>query len=176
MLTIFYVSGREPLFFLKRSTLSDACSDATVDIALWSQTEQGLGITAGSLATLRPLLRLVLSKIGLTGGNASETPPSGVCGATPQPKHPSCLPHFSHASRKGPRELYSLGTITRHEETEFGQQSAAKELYDQDADEYDEGDYRIQITPPHPSRGASLRPEMSSVSSQEQLQDVRSYV
>lgn len=32
-------------------------SDATVDIALWSNIEVGLGISAGSLATLRPLLR-----------------------------------------------------------------------------------------------------------------------
>lgn len=32
-------------------------TDATVEIALWSNIEVGLGITAGSLATLRPLLR-----------------------------------------------------------------------------------------------------------------------
>lgn len=32
-------------------------SDATVEIAIWSNIETGLGITAGSLATLRPLLR-----------------------------------------------------------------------------------------------------------------------
>ncbi|RHZ44169.1 putative integral membrane protein [Aspergillus thermomutatus] len=32
---------------------------ATVDIALWSNIEVGLGISAGSLATLRPLLRLI---------------------------------------------------------------------------------------------------------------------
>lgn len=31
--------------------------DATVQIAIWSNIEVGLGITAGSLATLRPLLR-----------------------------------------------------------------------------------------------------------------------
>lgn len=31
--------------------------DATVEIALWSNIETGLGITAGSLATLRPLVR-----------------------------------------------------------------------------------------------------------------------
>ncbi|KAI9367834.1 hypothetical protein BJX61DRAFT_547121, partial [Aspergillus egyptiacus] len=30
---------------------------ATVEIAVWSNIEAGLGITAGSLATLRPLLR-----------------------------------------------------------------------------------------------------------------------
>ncbi|KAH2398515.1 hypothetical protein KXW64_005202 [Aspergillus fumigatus] len=32
---------------------------ATVEIALWSNIEVGLGISAGSLATLRPLLRML---------------------------------------------------------------------------------------------------------------------
>ncbi|KAI0151477.1 hypothetical protein BJ166DRAFT_536154 [Pestalotiopsis sp. NC0098] len=39
---------------------------ATLDIAIWSTVEQGLAIAAGSLATLRPLLRLVGWKLGLT--------------------------------------------------------------------------------------------------------------
>jgi hypothetical protein len=38
----------------------------TVDVAIWSSVEQGLAITAGSLATLRPLFSLVLSKCGLS--------------------------------------------------------------------------------------------------------------
>ncbi|KAJ5779219.1 hypothetical protein N7457_006939 [Penicillium paradoxum] len=33
---------------------------ATVQIAIWSNVEAGLGITAGSLATLRPLLRVIM--------------------------------------------------------------------------------------------------------------------
>lgn len=33
------------------------CPDATFQIAIWSNIEAALGITAGSLATLRPLLR-----------------------------------------------------------------------------------------------------------------------
>lgn len=39
---------------------------ATLDIAIWSTVEQGLAIAAGSLATLRPLLRLVGWKLGMT--------------------------------------------------------------------------------------------------------------
>jgi hypothetical protein len=35
-------------------------ADATIEIAIWSNIEAGLGITAGSLATLRPLLRVIL--------------------------------------------------------------------------------------------------------------------
>ncbi|KAL0264573.1 hypothetical protein SLS55_000523 [Diplodia seriata] len=52
---------------------------ATVDIAIWSDTEQGLAITAGSLATLRPLFRLLTSKFGSYGATgAGGTPnPSG---------------------------------------------------------------------------------------------------
>jgi hypothetical protein len=56
----------------------------TVDIAIWSTVEQGLAITAGSLATLRPLLKDVGHYFGWT------TKPSGISGrgyglsATPQ--------------------------------------------------------------------------------------------
>lgn len=33
-------------------------TDATTDISIWSNVEAGLGITAGSLVTLKPLLKL----------------------------------------------------------------------------------------------------------------------
>ena len=46
---------------------------ATVDIAIWSDTEQGLGITAGSLATLRPLYRMISTRFGLTQTGKSES-------------------------------------------------------------------------------------------------------
>jgi len=48
---------------------ASSCSDATVDIAIWSTVEQGLAITAGSLATTRPLLRAISQKLGLSTGN-----------------------------------------------------------------------------------------------------------
>lgn len=53
---------------------------ATVDIAIWSDTEQGLAITAGSLATLRPLFRLIGSRLGMTstGNSPSNTKPTGL--------------------------------------------------------------------------------------------------
>jgi len=47
---------------------------ATVDIAIWSDIEQGLAITAGSLATLRPLWRQFSASIGLA---SSTFGPSG---------------------------------------------------------------------------------------------------
>ncbi|KAH7065589.1 hypothetical protein B0J12DRAFT_715639 [Macrophomina phaseolina] len=43
---------------------------ATVDIALWSDVEEGLAITAGSLACLRPLFRTISAKISTYGSNA----------------------------------------------------------------------------------------------------------
>ncbi|KAH7398380.1 hypothetical protein BKA66DRAFT_201402 [Pyrenochaeta sp. MPI-SDFR-AT-0127] len=57
---------------------------ATVDIAIWSDIEQGLAITAGSLATLRPLFRMLSSKIGFTSTGTPSGPskPSGM--RTPQ--------------------------------------------------------------------------------------------
>ncbi|GME36641.1 putative integral membrane protein [Neofusicoccum parvum] len=46
---------------------------ATVDIAIWSDTEQGLAITAGSLATLRPLFRMVTASFN-SYGTGRNTP------------------------------------------------------------------------------------------------------
>ncbi|KAF2276835.1 uncharacterized protein EI97DRAFT_417912 [Westerdykella ornata] len=60
---------------------------ATTDIAIWSTVEQGLAITAGSLATLRPLFTLILARLGLSTGPSKLT--SG--GARPS--------HYGHASR-----------------------------------------------------------------------------
>lgn len=56
---------------------------ATVDVAIWSDVEQGLAITAGSLATLRPLYRKFASTIGLsTGTPGGDSKPTGM--RTPQ--------------------------------------------------------------------------------------------
>ena len=68
--------------------------DATVDIAIWSTTEQGLAITAGSLATLRPLFRTIGSRLGTV--------------ATPTPSAPDASNRrspaiFSDRSRDGQR-------------------------------------------------------------------------
>ncbi|CAO2654833.1 Nn.00g115660.m01.CDS01 [Neocucurbitaria sp. VM-36] len=57
---------------------------ATVDIAIWSDIEQGLAITAGSLATLRPLYRQVASKFGFTSTNTPSGPSKPSVMRTPQ--------------------------------------------------------------------------------------------
>ncbi|OAQ59982.2 hypothetical protein VFPPC_14714 [Pochonia chlamydosporia 170] len=53
----------DPVFYVCLSLMS---IDATIDIAIWSTTEQGLAITAGNLATLRPLLRSIKQFVGLS--------------------------------------------------------------------------------------------------------------
>lgn len=58
---------------------------ATVDIAIWSDIEQGLAITAGSLATLRPLYRMISAKFGFTSTGGTPSGPSKPSGLrTPQ--------------------------------------------------------------------------------------------
>lgn len=44
---------------------------ATKNVAIWSTVEPGVGITAGSLATLRPLLQTLLWRLGLASAPAS---------------------------------------------------------------------------------------------------------
>lgn len=39
--------------------------DVIIDVSLWSTVEPGIGITAASIATLRPLLQTFLSRLGL---------------------------------------------------------------------------------------------------------------
>ncbi|KAL7785847.1 hypothetical protein V8C37DRAFT_393546 [Trichoderma ceciliae] len=46
---------------------------STVDIAIWSTTEQALGIAAGSLATLRPLFRKAATHISTRSGQLESS-------------------------------------------------------------------------------------------------------
>ncbi|KAF2818768.1 hypothetical protein CC86DRAFT_388689 [Ophiobolus disseminans] len=51
---------------------------ATTDIAIWSTIEQALAITAGSLATLRPLFFLAMNRLGLVTQPSSQRPSYGA--------------------------------------------------------------------------------------------------
>lgn len=59
-------------------------SGATVDIAIWSDVEQGLAICAGCLATLQPLIKRTAQSVGLwsihtgAGASASGLPPHTI--------------------------------------------------------------------------------------------------
>ncbi|KAF2621644.1 hypothetical protein BU25DRAFT_482616 [Macroventuria anomochaeta] len=45
---------------------------ATTDVAIWSTVEPGIGITASSIATLRPLVRHCLWRIGLASASSNS--------------------------------------------------------------------------------------------------------
>jgi hypothetical protein len=88
---------------------------ATVDIAIWSDIEQGLAITAGSLATLRPLYRLVVEKLGLSQAGTQPLKESELK-KTPVPYSNSRQP--INKKRGGP---FSLMSMSRNEdEEEYG--------------------------------------------------------
>ena len=53
------ISSSSSSIFLLVLTMACLISDATTDLALWTNIEVGLGILASSLATLRPLFRVV---------------------------------------------------------------------------------------------------------------------
>lgn len=94
-----------------RNQFANTALDATLDIAIWSTVEGGLGITAGSLATLRPLFRIISPHLGLSTRGASIVHDSD--------RHePRGLAGSSEGSRgtKKYDELFSLTTFKERNE------------------------------------------------------------
>ncbi|PSN62142.1 hypothetical protein BS50DRAFT_138288 [Corynespora cassiicola Philippines] len=92
---------------------------ATVDIAIWSDIEQGLAVTAGSLATLRPLYRLIAQRLniqttGMNKDSGKETPDWYRSGSAGNRKRsgPFSLITFTKAehARKSDEE-YGMGNL-----------------------------------------------------------------
>ncbi|KAF2682069.1 hypothetical protein K458DRAFT_370612 [Lentithecium fluviatile CBS 122367] len=77
----------------------------TVDIAIWSDVEQGLAVTAGSLATLRPLYRIVAKRLGISQSATNQLTP----GRNSRGWYRSSS--NNKPKRSGP---FSLMTFTRH--------------------------------------------------------------
>ncbi|KAG9201763.1 hypothetical protein G6514_005379 [Epicoccum nigrum] len=90
----------------------------TFDVAIWSSVEQGLAITAGSLATLRPLFVLVLHQLGLSTRPTQR--PSNYGMQTP--------PASAYLSRrKGSKnELDMYGVTTTIQQTRTSDESLVK--------------------------------------------------
>lgn len=103
--------------------------DATTDISIWSNVEGGLGITAGSLTTLRPLFRI------LRDGSLSITPRSRTSRSRNTPQFGNNLPsdqnkvhvrsslRLSRESREDPanwRPDLELDSYQGHSTTIFG--------------------------------------------------------
>ncbi|CAG9952711.1 unnamed protein product [Clonostachys rosea f. rosea IK726] len=84
---------------------------ATLDIAIWSTTEQGLAITAGSLATLRPLLRTIGNSLGISWSGPTEL-------VDPVQSPPATIGQFS-SSKKSRRGPFSLTTFMRDDGVEL---------------------------------------------------------
>jgi len=79
----------------------------TTDIAIWSTIEQGLAITASSLATLRPLIKQIAFRLNLTSKPLSLGP-SGY-GSSPRTPGPGTPRAFSS------REAYTLSSVSRQD-------------------------------------------------------------
>ncbi|EMD89543.1 hypothetical protein COCC4DRAFT_124963 [Bipolaris maydis ATCC 48331] len=95
---------------------------STLDIAIWSSVEQGLAITAGSLATLRPLFFIAMSKLGLSMRNPSAYRPSAYAMSAPLPANAAASGTTSKADKLRP-DLYKLSATvqTRTSEDEIMQ-------------------------------------------------------
>ncbi|KAH0438594.1 hypothetical protein CcaCcLH18_03301 [Colletotrichum camelliae] len=91
---------------------------ATVDIAIWSTTEQGLAITAGSLATLRPLFRMVGYRLGFTSMGPSALHDSERGNPSAMGGHLKDVSNNSSASRHQRRGPFSLTTFMAKDDTE----------------------------------------------------------
>ncbi|KAF2020014.1 hypothetical protein BU24DRAFT_131223 [Aaosphaeria arxii CBS 175.79] len=84
----------------------------TVDIAIWSDVEQGLAIAAGSLATLRPLWREISTRLGFS---LPSTRPFKDSGRETPFQDSGFNSGRGKAKRSGP---FSLMTFTRNENEE----------------------------------------------------------
>ncbi|KAJ4002747.1 hypothetical protein NW752_009399 [Fusarium irregulare] len=79
----------------------------TTDIAIWSTIEQGLAITASSMATLRPLLKQAAYHLGLTSKPISNGPSAYGYGRSARTPGPGTPKAFSS------RDAYTLSSVSR---------------------------------------------------------------
>lgn len=90
---------------------------ATTDIAIWSTVEQGLAITAGSLATLRPLLYLAFRKLGITTRNTGQSPSGyGLSG----PSKPFRSPISNERAEKSRSDVFKHSTTIQSRVSDDG--------------------------------------------------------
>ncbi|KAI9159065.1 hypothetical protein HJFPF1_07072 [Paramyrothecium foliicola] len=102
---------------------------ATIDIAIWSNTEQGLAITAGSLATLRPLVRSIGLKIGTRVSDGPSAP------AASDRRSPAIFSDRSRDGKKGSgkeRSMIRLTELTTDKDDGFKDTSSRTETRNDD--------------------------------------------
>lgn len=84
------------IIFAGGDTFTDNLQDNTYQISIWSNVEAGLGITAGSLTTLRPLIRFLRDN--------SSASPSRTARSFPLSSNVAPGPHRSSRSKHEDRE------------------------------------------------------------------------
>lgn len=82
---------------------------ATTDIAIWSTTEGGLAIAAGSLACGRPLFKIILSRFGFFSSTPYVVPSHEALGGGPG-RLPTVGSPRGNSRRSRGTELFSLGS------------------------------------------------------------------
>lgn len=127
----FFVRTR--IVLARCSRLANTVLDATLDIAMWSTVEGGLGITAASLATLRPLFRLIAPHLGLSTRGPSvlqdsdQPEPRGLVGNSGGSRGRNEYGElFSLTTLKGPSEA---GTTIVCQSSSDGAHDRSKETY-----------------------------------------------
>ncbi|KAI8937961.1 hypothetical protein NX059_005643 [Plenodomus lindquistii] len=86
---------------------------STTDIAIWSSVEQGLAITAGSLATLRPLFFMAMHRLGLTTRGPSDVRPSAYGMSAHLPANAGSSAGHGHKPDKLRPDKYQLSATVR---------------------------------------------------------------
>ncbi|KAI3398338.1 hypothetical protein diail_9430 [Diaporthe ilicicola] len=83
---------------------------ATVEIAIWSTVEGGLAVTAGSLACIRPLFKVLIHRLGLS--TESYLPPSKHLhgGASGRHAPPPTIGSSNKALRRS-SDIFHMGTL-----------------------------------------------------------------
>lgn len=85
-----------------------------MDVAIWSAIEQGLAITATSLATLRPLFKLAGFRLGL----ASKPTTFGTSGHKSSSRTTGSGNHAGLTGQFPGREIHALPSINRPDAVE----------------------------------------------------------
>lgn len=78
----------------------------TVGVAIWTTVEVGIGVTAGCLATLRPLIRIAFDKLGVSSSGNRKYRPSG------QPNSRSRMTPSHRLDEFAPGHGHTITTIT----------------------------------------------------------------
>ncbi|KAF3035053.1 hypothetical protein E8E11_003338 [Didymella keratinophila] len=94
----------------------------TLDIAIWSSVEQGLAITAGSLATLRPLFSLCMHHMGLSTRPTQQRPSQYGLQTPP-------ASHMLSSRRKGSKNELDMYGLSNAGETRASDESLTKEQH-----------------------------------------------